>query len=47
MSVKQETDQPIMTVTHKPLREMGDMKNKEDQKLTRCVKDEAKVEEVK
>ena len=29
MSVKQETDQPIMAVMNKLLREMVDMKNKE------------------
>ena len=29
MSVKKETDQPIMAVMDKPLREMVDMKNKE------------------
>jgi hypothetical protein len=40
MSVKKERDHPILAVMNKALGEMGDMKNKEDQKQNVAVKDD-------
>ena len=40
MSVKKETDQPIMAVRNKAFRKMVDMENKEDQKQNGAVKDD-------
>ena len=40
MSLKKETDQPIMAVKNKAFKEMGDMENKEDQNRNGAVKDD-------
>ena len=40
MSVKKETDQPIMAVKNKAFEEMGDMEHKENQKRNGTYKDD-------